>query len=40
VRNLDVDDSLSPQFQRKVETSFKAGRPLMQFLCKAVGVPF
>ena len=26
VRNLDVDDSLSPQFQRKVETSFKAGR--------------
>ena len=40
VRNLNVADSLSPQFQRKVETSFKAGQPLMQFLCRAVGVPF
>jgi uncharacterized protein (TIGR02453 family) len=40
VRNLDVEDSLNPQFQRKVETSFTAGKPLMQFLCKAVGVPF
>ena len=40
VRNLDVEDSLSPQFQRKVESSFVAGKPLMQFLCKAVGVPF
>jgi uncharacterized protein (TIGR02453 family) len=40
VRNLDVEDSLSPQFQRKVESSFNAGKPLMQFLCKAVGVPF
>lgn len=40
VRNLEVADSLSPQFQRKVETSFGAGKPLMQFLCKAVGVPF
>ena len=40
VRNLDVEDSLSPQFQHKVESSFVAGKPLMQFLCKAVGVPF
>ena len=40
VRDLDVGDSLSPQFQRKVETSFKAGQPLMRFLCKSVGVPF
>ena len=40
VRNLDVDDSLSPQFQRKVETTFRAGTAFMEFLCKAVGVPF
>ena len=40
VRNLDVEDSLSPQFQRKVETSFIAATPFMKFLCKAVGVPF
>lgn len=40
VRNLDVADSLSPQFQRKVETSFNAAAPFMRFLCKAVGVPF
>jgi uncharacterized protein (TIGR02453 family) len=39
-RNLDVGDSLSPQFQRKVESSFKAAAPFMEFLCKAVGVPF
>jgi len=31
---------LSPQFQRKVETAFKAATPYMQFLCKAVGVQF
>ena len=40
VRNLDVGDSVSPQFQRKVETSFSAAEPFMRFLCKAVGVPF
>jgi uncharacterized protein (TIGR02453 family) len=40
VRNLDVGDSLSPQFQRKVESSFMAAAPYMRFLCKAVGVPF
>lgn len=40
VRELDVADSLSPQFQRKVETSFRTATPYMQFLCKAVGVPF
>ena len=40
VRNLDVEDCLSPQFQKKVETTFRAGTPFMQFLCKAVGVPF
>ena len=40
VKNLAVDDCLSPQFQRKVETAFKAGTPYMRFLCKAVGVQF
>jgi uncharacterized protein (TIGR02453 family) len=40
VRNLDVGASLSPQFQRKVESSFGAAEPFMRFLCKAVGVPF
>ena len=40
VRNLDVEDCLSPRFQQKVETTFRAGAPFMQFLCKAVGVPY
>ena len=40
VRDLDVEDSLNPQFQRKVETSFAAAAPFMKFLCKAVDVPF
>jgi uncharacterized protein (TIGR02453 family) len=39
-RELPRDDCLRPQFQRKVETSFRAAEPLMRFLCKAVGVPF
>lgn len=40
VKDLELADCLSPQFQRKVETVFKAGTPYMEFLCKAVGVPF
>ena len=40
VRDLDVEDCLAPQFQRKVEASFAAATPFMQFLCKAVGVPY
>jgi len=40
VKNLAVDDAVGPQFQRKVETAFKAGGDYMRFLCKAVGVPF
>mgnify|MGYP001815157627 CR=1 FL=1 len=40
VKNMDRAECLSPQFQRKVETAFKAGTPYMRFLCKAVGVPF
>lgn len=40
VKDLDVEDCLEPQFQRKVETSFAAAAPFMKFLCKAVDVPF
>ena len=40
VKNLSLDDALHPRFQQKVETAFKAATPYMQFLCKAVGVPF
>ena len=40
IREMPVADCLSPRFQQKVETSFKAGIPFMKFLCKAVGVPF
>ncbi len=39
-REFEVKDCLQPQFQRKVEASFKAAEPFMQFLCKAVGVRF
>jgi uncharacterized protein (TIGR02453 family) len=40
VRSLAVEDSLKPQFQRSVETSFKQVTPYMEFLCAAVGVKF
>ncbi len=40
VKNMGQEDVLSPMFQRKVETAFKAATPHMRFLCKAVGVPF
>ena len=40
VRDLSLDDALSPRFQQKVETAFKAATPYMQFLCNAVSVPF
>ena len=40
VRDMNVEDCLKPQFQRKVETSFAAATPFMTFLCKAVKVPF
>ena len=40
VKNMDRNDCLSPQFQRRVETAFKAADPFMRFLCKSVGVPF
>ena len=37
IKNMDVGDCLHPQFQRRVETAFKAATPYMKFLCKAVG---
>jgi len=40
VRTLEIADCLKPQFQRTVETSFKAAEPFMRFLCKSVGVRF
>ncbi len=40
VKNMNLGDVLDPQFQRKVETAFKAATPYMEFLCKAVRVPF
>jgi uncharacterized protein (TIGR02453 family) len=40
IKELDVADCMRPQFQRRVETAFRAGTPFMRFLCKAVAVPF
>lgn len=40
IRDMPRDAALGAQFQRKVETSFKAATPFMRFLCKSVGVPF
>ena len=40
VKEMAMDDCTGPQFQRKVESAFKATTPFMQFLCKAVGVPY
>jgi len=40
VREFQVQESLKPQFQRTVESSFKTAEPFMRFLCKAVGVRF
>jgi uncharacterized protein (TIGR02453 family) len=40
VRSLQTGDCLKPQFQKTVETAFKAAEPFMRFLCKSVGVRF
>lgn len=40
VKELETQDCLKPQFQRNVESSFKAAEPFMRFLCAAVGVRF
>jgi uncharacterized protein (TIGR02453 family) len=40
VKELRPDEPLGAQFQKKVETAFKAATPFMRFLCQSVGVPF
>jgi uncharacterized protein (TIGR02453 family) len=40
IKNMTLDDALSPKFQQKVETTFKAATGYMEFLCKAVNVRF
>jgi uncharacterized protein (TIGR02453 family) len=40
VKTMALEDALNPRFQQKVETSFKAATDYMEFLCKAVNVPF
>ena len=40
VKSMNHSEATGPRFQQKVETAFKAATPLMQFLCKAVGVPY
>lgn len=40
VRNLDHVVIHGPEFQEEVMCGFRAARPLMRFLCDAVGVPF
>lgn len=40
IKDMDSKDCLDPNFQRRVETAFKAATPYMNFLCRAVAVPF
>jgi len=40
IKNMTLEEALSPKFQEKVETSFIAANAYMEFLCKAVDVPF
>lgn len=40
VKNLEPDAACDPKFQKTVEAAFAAAAPFMQFLCKAVGVPY
>lgn len=40
VRDMSLEDAVSPRFQQKVETTFKSATPYMKFLCKAVNVQF
>jgi len=40
VKSMNLSEATQPRFQQKVETAFKSATPLMQFLCKAVGVPY
>jgi uncharacterized protein (TIGR02453 family) len=40
IKDMERDDCLDPQFQRRVETALRSAEPYMRFLCKSVGVPF
>ncbi len=40
VKEMDANACLNPRFQQQVETASKNATPYVQFLCKAVGVPF
>ena len=40
VKEMTLDDATHPRFQQKVETAFKSASDYMEFLCKAVNVPF
>jgi uncharacterized protein (TIGR02453 family) len=40
IQQMQRDDCLGSGFQQRVVTAFRAAEPYMQFLCKAVGVPF
>lgn len=40
IKDMERDECLGPQFQRRVETAFRSAEPYMRFLCKSVGVPF
>ena len=40
VHDFEVADCLAPTFLRRVADTFRAGEPLMRFLCKSVGVSF
>ena len=40
VKSMNLGEATQPRFQQQVETAFKTATPLMQFLCKAVGVPY
>ncbi|MDH3440750.1 MAG: DUF2461 domain-containing protein [Gammaproteobacteria bacterium] len=40
IKEMSLEEALHPRFQQKVETAFKSASAYMEFLCKAVNVPF
>ena len=40
VKDMAVESCLTPKFQQRVETAFRAAEPFMRFLCKSVNVAF
>jgi len=40
VKNMSPDAALRPAFRKQVESAFRAASAYMQFLCRAVNVPF